>query len=256
MYKALTFVLIAIVGIACGSTDLDVKSYNIQHVKPILPEPDVRLDLCPTCIKVAEESINILLNLILDTGIIGTCQTLCTALAQKTGSELIGVICNLVCDVVGIEEFIKMIERADLDPIYYCELARMCEVNDHGDANITIFSVLPASGRKGTTFSIDFTYVTVNGTGTGEFSIGIHTPDRIPLGADFLWEPKKPGTYTERITVKAEPDPQCDPTQEPCEEWIPGTYNVTVDICNGECGSKHPHSKIYDIKRGSFQITA
>lgn len=53
----------------------------------------------------------------------------------------------------------------------------------------------------------------MNGTGTGELVIDIHTPDRIPLGSGFLAEAKKAGTYEERITVKAEPDPQCDPTQ-------------------------------------------
>jgi hypothetical protein len=123
MYKAIIFILVVIASIASGSSVLNGKSYNIERVKS---QPDVGLDLCPTCINVAEESINVLLNLILDAGIIGTCQTLCTALAQKTGSELIGVICNLACDVVGIEEFIKLIENADLDPIYYCEIARFC----------------------------------------------------------------------------------------------------------------------------------
>jgi hypothetical protein len=121
MYKALTIVLIAMVGIACGSNELNTKSHSIHRVTPT-----VSLDLCPTCINVAEESINILLNLILDTGIIGTCETLCAALAQKTGKEIIGVICNIACDVVGIEEFIKLIENADLDPIYYCEIAKFC----------------------------------------------------------------------------------------------------------------------------------
>jgi hypothetical protein len=53
----------------------------------------------------------------------------------------------------------------------------------------------------------------MNGTGTGEIDIDIHTPDRIPLGAGFLMEAKKAGTFTEKITIKAEPDPQCDPTQ-------------------------------------------
>jgi hypothetical protein len=250
MYKALTFVLIAIIGIACGMSEHHTGSYSIHRVTP-----SVGIDLCPTCINVAEESINILLNLILDTGIIGTCQTLCEALAQKTGKEIIGVICNIACDVVGIEEFIKLIENADLDPIYYCELAKFCPVNDHGDCNVTQFSILPATGRQGTTFAIDFTYVTVNGTGTGEIDVDIHTPDRIPLGAAFLWQTQKPGTYSERITVKAEPDPSCDPTQEPCEQWIPGTYNVTVQLCNGECGSKHPHSAIYQTEHGSFQLT-
>jgi len=252
MYKALVFILVVIAGIASASSNLNGKSYNIERVKS---QPDVGLDLCPTCINVADESINILLNLILDTGIIGSCQTLCTALAQKTGSELIGVICNLACDVVGIEEFIKLIDRADLDPIYYCELAHFCPVNDNGNANITVFSIVPASGPRGTTFSIDFTYVSLNGTGTGEMVVTIHCPDRIPLEGAFLLEAKKPGTYSERITVKAEPDPRCDPTQEPCEQWIPGIYNTSVLLCNGECGSKHPHSALYDKRGGSFQVT-
>ncbi|CAF0876125.1 unnamed protein product [Adineta ricciae] len=249
MYKSLAVVLL-VVGVASAAN-----TFNIQRVKSPFVQPELRVDLCPTCINVADQSINILLNLILDTGIIGTCGTLCTALAQKTGSQLIGTICDLVCDVVGIEEFIKLIEKADLDPIWYCEIAKMCPINDNGDAKLTKFAILPATGRQGTTFSIDFTFVSLNGTGTGELVVEIHTPDHIPLGAGFLLEAQKPGTYNERISVKAEPDPQCDPTQEPCEQWGPGAYNVTVFICNGECGSHHPHSSIYDTGKGSFQIT-
>jgi len=254
MYKALTFVLIVIVGVASATDVLGTSSYNVRRVKTTFPVQNLRLDLCPTCINVADESINILLNLILDTGIIGTCGTLCQALGQKT-SPIIGTICDLVCDFFGIEEFIKLIDKADLDPIWYCEIAEMCPVNDHGDAKITTFSILPATGRKGTTFSIDFTYVSINGTGTGELDIDIHCPDRMPVGGSFLLEAKKAGTYSERITIKAEPDPQCDPTQEPCEQWLPGVYNVTVQVCNGECGSKHPHSAIYDTGKGSFTLT-
>ncbi|UJR10515.1 hypothetical protein I4U23_014718 [Adineta vaga] len=250
MYKTLAVVLLAVVGIASAAD-----TFNIHRIKSPFVKPEVRLDLCPTCINVADQSINILLNIILDSGIIGTCGTLCSTLAQKTGSQLIGTICDLVCDVLGIDEFIKLIEKADLDPIWYCEIAKMCPINDHGDAKITKFSVLPATGRQGTTFSIDFTFVSLNGTGTGELVVDIHTPDHIPLGAGFLLEAQKAGTYSERITVKAQPDPQCDPTQEECEQWLPGTYNVTVQVCNGECGSHHPHSSIYDTAKGSFQIT-
>jgi len=255
MYKVLTFVLIAVIGIASASDVFNVKSYNIQRVKSSFPQPSLRIDVCPTCLNVADQSINILLNLILDTGIIGTCGTLCQALAQKTGSQLLGTICDIVCDAVGIKEFIDIIEKADLDPIWYCEIAKMCPINDHGDCKITTFSIIPAAGPKGTTFAIDFSFVTMNGTGTGEIVVDIHTPDHIPLGAGFLLEARKPGTYNERITVKAEPDPQCDPTQQPCEQWLPGTYNVTIQICNGECGSHHPHSAIYDTTKGTFQVT-
>ncbi|CAF1523158.1 unnamed protein product, partial [Adineta steineri] len=61
------------------------------------------------------------------------CCTLSSALAEKTGSQLLGTICDLACDVFGIEEFINLIEKADLDPIWYCEMAKMCPINDHGD---------------------------------------------------------------------------------------------------------------------------
>jgi hypothetical protein len=123
MYKAIVFVVIAIVGIASASKG---QSYNIQHVKSALGNNKVTIDICPECIDVARESIQVLLDLILDTGILGSCQTLCQALAQKTGSQLAGVVCDFVCSAVGIIEFIKLIDKADLDPIWYCEIAKLC----------------------------------------------------------------------------------------------------------------------------------
>jgi len=255
MYKPVIFVILVIVGVATANISPKGNSKNIQRFTPLFAPNNVGLDVCVPCIKAAEESINILLNLILDTGIIGTCGTLCSALAEKTGSQILGTICDLVCDIAGIDEFIKLLDKADLDPIWYCEIVKFCPVNDHGDAHFTKFNIAPTSGRQGTTFAIDFTWTSLNGTGTGELDIDIECPDKIPVGTGFLLEAKKPGTYSERISVTAKPDPECDPTQEFCEEWLPGTYNVTIQVCNGECGSKHPHSAIYDTIKGSFVIT-
>ena len=39
--------------------------------------------------------------------------------------------------------------RADLDPIYYCELIPACPVNDNGDAKFTSFTASPTSGPQG-----------------------------------------------------------------------------------------------------------
>ncbi|KAI8790831.1 countin-1, partial [Biomphalaria glabrata] len=71
----------------------------------------------------------------------------------------------------------------------------------------------------------------------------------------FLQEPLKPGQYNMAIDLDAEPDPDCDPTQDFCEEWLAGDYVATLQLCNGECGSKHPHSRIYDTKNTTFTIT-
>lgn len=47
----------------------------------------------------------------LDAGVVGTCGEVCQMLEKKTGSEAAGVVCNLLCDYVGIKEFIKLIEE-------------------------------------------------------------------------------------------------------------------------------------------------
>ena len=44
--------------------------------------------------------------------------------------------------------------RADLDPIYLCELLTACKVNDNGDAMITKLSVNPPSGPVDTKFTV------------------------------------------------------------------------------------------------------
>jgi hypothetical protein len=126
MYKALTIVVIAMIGMTSATSQGNIRSESIRRTRMNFEQKSLRIDLCPTCINIADQSINILLNLILDSGIIGTCGTLCQALAEKTGSSVIGTICDLACDAVGIDEFIKLIDRADIDPIWYCELARFC----------------------------------------------------------------------------------------------------------------------------------
>ena len=69
---------------------------------------------------------------------------------------------------------------------------------------------------------------TKNGTGTGEIDLLINTVDGIPVGDNELSEPLKPGSYNVTWTVHARPDPHCDPTQGPCEEWVPGNYTANV----------------------------
>jgi hypothetical protein len=95
----------------------------------------------------------------------------------------------------------------------------------------------------------------MNGTGTGEIIIKINTIDSVPVDGSFLNLPQKPGNYAQKISINASPDPDCDPTEDPCEEWLPGTYQVLISICNGECGSKHPHSAVYDSALANFTIT-
>ncbi|KAH3844335.1 hypothetical protein DPMN_086593 [Dreissena polymorpha] len=258
--KAILAVTVSALLLVQPLMSLRIPTTKTQHklllhsvIRPVPEASRVGLDKCKMCIDFADQALNELLNIILQGGVIGGCADLCNALASKT-SPAIGTVCNLLCDIVGIEEFIKIVQNADLDPIYYCELLPLCPINDNGDAKFSVFEVNPTSGPQGK-FDIDFTYVSQNGTGTGEISIEIDTVDGIPLGQAFLHELAPAGTFNGDIQLNAQPDPDCDPSQGPCEQWLPGDYTVKIAICNGECGSKHPHSKVYDEAQATFTIT-
>ena len=46
-----------------------------------------------------------------DAGVVGTCGELCGILAKDVNSKVVGEVCNILCDVVGVEEFVKLIEK-------------------------------------------------------------------------------------------------------------------------------------------------
>jgi hypothetical protein len=126
MYKALTLIILVIAGSAYGLNSVDTHSSQYQHFGSSLDNNNVDLDLCPLCINEAVELINVVLNIILDGGIIGSCGELCHLVYNKTGSKVLADICDVGCEAVGIDEFIKIIIKADIDPIYYCQLVDMC----------------------------------------------------------------------------------------------------------------------------------
>ncbi|XP_041354572.1 countin-3-like [Gigantopelta aegis] len=208
-----------------------------------------KLDMCPVCIDFADEAIEMLTELALDIGVLDSCQVLCDALASKTGSQILGVLCQIFCDIEGINEFVKILQKVDLDDIYFCELVKGCPVFDGGDAHITELTISPVSGPRGKR-EIDFTYMTKNGTGTGQIDIQVITVDKFPVDSRLFNKAGDPGNYSFKFILDTTGD--CDP---PCEEWQKGNYTLIASVCNGECGSKHPHSAIYDTRSVKFTIT-
>ncbi|CAF0717260.1 unnamed protein product [Adineta steineri] len=255
MYKSLILVFVVLIGaVAADKRPLKLQSSHIQRIVKPLHQGNVGLDWCPQCIDTWDDIVQVVLDVILQYGVLDTCGHLCDIVESKTGSGVLGFICNFGCDFLGLDEFIKLMNKADIDPIYYCEKMSLCPINDNGDAKFKSFAVLPARAKMGTKIAIDFVYVSKNGTGTGEMILSIQTVDKVPLSAGLLVEAQKPGTYGDRIAIDTSPDPECDPTQSQCEEWLQGVYNVTVILCNGQCGSHHPHSAIYDTAHGSFSL--
>ena len=109
-----------------------------------------------------------------------------------------------------------------LNPVLYPKVCRRQVTHSVCNKNVSI---------AGSTFNISVAFSTKNGTGTGEIDVVIHTQDHLPLGQSELMKPKDSGTYHVFWLVKAEPDADCDPTQGPCEMWLPGNYSVEVGKC-------------------------
>ena len=53
-----------------------------------------------------------------DAGVVGGCEQLCSLLDKEVdNNQLVDVVCNLLCDYVGIKEFINIIEKSVPSPI-------------------------------------------------------------------------------------------------------------------------------------------
>ena len=46
-----------------------------------------------------------------DAGVVGGCGEVCGLLAEKVNSKAIGEVCEILCAVVGVKEFISIIEK-------------------------------------------------------------------------------------------------------------------------------------------------
>lgn len=125
MYKGIALIILVLAGATCASSSFSNKLKTFHGLNSNINGNQVDIDLCSPCIEESVTIVNMLLNFILDEGIIQSCSALCGALANKT-DVVIGDICDVVCEGMGIAEFVKALVKADIDPIWYCELADLC----------------------------------------------------------------------------------------------------------------------------------
>ena len=126
MSKTFTLIVLIVVGMGSTTSAFGTHPKNLQQLDASLIRPHVDIDLCPKCINEVVDLVTILANLILDEGIVQSCGSLCEALSNRTGSIVIGDLCIAACDSLGIDEFVHLLARVDIDPIYYCQLVKMC----------------------------------------------------------------------------------------------------------------------------------
>lgn len=201
--------------------------------------------LCSLCIQLMEQGINILLNVIANGGIIGGCSELCGHLNEK----LERTACTLLCDVVGIEGFIKALEAVDPDPFWMCMETKFCPVRDNAAASIQSLSVAPPQGPQGATFTANLAFAVLNETGTGEIRFNFKAPQQsFKMGASSPIISVAPGAYSASFKMSTKQSEQ--------EFFPPGVYQIQAQICEGMCDSKHSNSFIMAQNTTAFTLTA
>lgn len=112
----------------------DVQLTQLRKM-PNLPKPKIettaveildqnQLSYCEACWGVADEAIEVWLEIFLYSGTFATCAEFCTVV------ETWGTGCIAVCAVLGDEAFFKLLNATDLDPVYVCQLISACPVDD------------------------------------------------------------------------------------------------------------------------------
>jgi len=199
---------------------------------------------CDVCIQFAVAGINQLLNYILNVGIPSTCQQLCSSL-NGTGWE---DTCQVICFGAGLYEFIKWLETSDLDPIYYCQLATLCKVKDctlNVCANISSIFVNPPAGPLGTSFDVYADFNVFAETGAGSIGLTIQStenPNDRESSRFLVSDGFMPPNFGLKIGIGS-------------EELSPGSYDVTVRLCQGGCGNRSPHSRELASAETTFTVT-
>jgi len=240
------FVVLLIFSLAAFAAGLgEVKVSRLDPIKQ-LPTKKIGADpaWCPTCVTFMGEAISDILNEILNEGVLGSCAALCVLI--PLGPVEIAV-CNILCDIIGIEAFIKLVNITDPDPVWFCMELDVCPISDNASASILSLTVTPASGPQGTTFTITTIYRVNSTIATGEIEFIIIPPDAIPFGTGGLIVMQTPAMY------KAELQFQANPSEN--EPFNPGTYQAAVGLCEGACGSIHSHSYTLAEQVTSFKIT-
>lgn len=220
----------------------------VSHLEVVQSKPLQKDWLCSPCVSFFSQETNNLLNVILQGGVIGGCSDLCGHL----NGSVVQTVCNLLCDVVGIEGFIHLLQNIEFDFIYPCQLLHVCPVNDCTAATCAKFTgaqVQPPKGPQGSTFNIEASFSILNATGTGEIVVGIVDPSGAAIGdAVLVPDGFQVGDASVKFQLQAQPSED--------EPFAPGTYQVELILQEGQYGSdKYPHTRTLASTTTTFVIT-
>ncbi len=190
-----------------------------------------------------DEAEGELIDILLQVGISEGC-----AVCGRLKSRLEQDVCGILCEIVGIEAFVHILQATDIDPVYVCSELIACPKNhcDHvGCTSITSVKVSPPSGPLGTVFNVSVFIHANNQTGTGTTLLEWKCPTSGMTGAPILNTGFRAGSNNV-VSYKI------DTRQDACL-YSPQTYALTVASCSYDCTDLH--GTVYAATQAQFTIT-
>lgn len=231
MRSSIVVVFACLLGASAASSVARPNLLSVERVGQHVFAPQVNPSECPTCINFMIQALDSFVDAIGNGGVIGGCEKLCGYLPK----EIEFGICSAICIYAGVEELVKVINVTDPDPVYVCEAINICPETDTAAARINSVVVDPTTGPLGTTFYINMSFTIINATGTGVlqmWAVPPNTPYDDGLGESGFLIEVPPGDYKVSFEL---------PTSDKSVDWLLGTYNCSVWLCEGYCDSIHKH---------------
>jgi len=199
---------------------------------------------CEVCIGFFNQAIGQLIQIIGNIGIGGGCAAVCGMLPSPWEQQ----ICMVLCEIAGIEEFNKLVNDIDPDPIWLCMEMDVCPSDPYASGKVNFVKTSPTSGPQGTTFTLSAGYTITNVTGTGEvFLLVVPSGEGEPFGWEETIIAQQPGPYHLAGSFTS------IPTES--EPFNPGTYQTFCEVCEGTCGGIHSGEFLIAQGTGQFRIT-
>ncbi|KAG2393776.1 hypothetical protein C9374_007307 [Naegleria lovaniensis] len=208
-------------------------------------------ELCEACVNLLDFAVADLMAAI-DTGVVVSCVDLCQYVpplfpyAYQT--------CELLCTVVGVNAFIAILKKADLDPVYGCQLMNVCPIHDCTAKTCATFTspgVSPQVSECGGKVLAYSRLNVFNESGPGQVILQVTGPFSVEQIIERYYQANgfMPGSYEIKFEIKTQNDDSQDLM------WFPGLYKVVINACEGECGASRPHSRLLAQVSTNFTLT-
>ncbi|EGG20722.1 countin2 [Cavenderia fasciculata] len=199
---------------------------------------------CNDCVSIMTDTIDDLIGILMNSGVMASCNDLCSRLSNHYEN----IACMLTCVYFGLEEFSNLVLDADPDPIFMCEVIDVCPVKMTAAGNITNFDIVPSSGPVGTTFYANINYTITSEIGTGQIVANLYDTNNLGFGFYNLLVDTAPGDYYVSFPFQSQPSEM--------EPFNPGSFLISVGLCEGFCGSIHKYTIILSVVNDNFTISS